>query len=67
MQQKAERASVRCSNDCRQTGCPGHHVKVTFHHTSDTVTVEQDSRSHVFDKSVWRSMVELDAEIRNRS
>lgn len=63
---QAER-SFHCSNDCVQTGCPGHVIKLTYNHTSDTVSVEQDGRNYTtFDRTQWRVLVNLDDEIRKR-
>ena len=56
-----------CSNDCKQTGCPGHVLYLEYHHTSDTVTVQVDGKHRItFDKTEWRTLVNMDAELRNR-
>lgn len=39
-----------CSNDCRQMGCPGHELVLSWCRSSDTVAVMIDGKIHsVFD------------------
>lgn len=55
-----------CSNDCRQMGCPRHFIELIYHITSDTVTVNVDSKHRTtFDKTEWRTLVNLDRELRD--
>lgn len=59
--------TFHCSNDCRQQGCPGHTMSLEYHHTSDTVTVSVDGQHRVtFDKTEWRTLVNMDEELRTR-
>jgi len=58
---------VTCGNDCRQTGCPSHDLTLIYEHTSDTVSVTLDDRHYkTFDKVIWRTLVNMDDELRNR-
>ena len=46
----------RCFNDCVQTGCPGHTVKVKYHHTSDVMFfVDEKGREESEDPDRWRA------------
>ena len=56
-----------CGNDCRMEGCPGHTLKIHYHHTSDTVTVLLDDQHYVtFDDVMWSRLNRLDEEYHNR-
>lgn len=58
---------VKCHNDCVQTGCPKHEITLEYHHTSDTVTVREDGKHYaIFDKAIWRALVNMDNELRDR-
>jgi len=48
-------------NDCVQMGCPGHKMRIAYHHTSDTISVEidNDPRAYTFDKDVLELIVKL--------
>lgn len=35
-------ARYHCTQDCRFEGCPGHQLDVTWHHTSDTISIDKD-------------------------
>jgi hypothetical protein len=40
----------RCSNDCDQSGCPSHKMKLEYHRGSDVVTLWVDGKpEHYFD------------------
>lgn len=34
----------QCAFDCQMTGCPGHDLTVSWHHTSSTVSVAIDGK-----------------------
>jgi hypothetical protein len=38
----------RCSDDCIQSGCPGHESKLTFQSTSDAYVFENGKGDKVF-------------------
>jgi hypothetical protein len=39
-----------CTSDCRQEGCPGHKLRLIYHGSSDTVSVEIDGKcEYIFD------------------
>jgi hypothetical protein len=62
---RIERA-FKCHNDCRQTGCPGHSIRLEYHHTSDTVSIfVDDKHTNTFDKNKWRALVNMDRELRD--
>lgn len=55
------RCHYKCGNDCRQSGCPGHDLKIHYHHTSDTVTIYVDEEHYVtFDDVMFSRIVALD-------
>lgn len=68
MSSESTERHVHCGNDCRQEGCPGHVLKLVYHHTSDTVTVLKDGHHYAtFDSRIWRAIVNLDLLLRERS
>jgi hypothetical protein len=55
---KGNAVEFKCFNDCVQTGCPGHSVRMIYYNTSDTFGVEVDSqRWYVFDPEMFRTMI----------
>lgn len=34
-------------NDCRQEGCPGHVLRIVYHNTSDTLSLEVDGEQEL--------------------
>jgi hypothetical protein len=59
---------LHCGNDCRQAGCPGHDVTLHHAHTSSTVAVLMDGQHYVtFDAAIWRALVNMEEESRERS
>ena len=49
-------------------GCPGHKLKIHYHHTSDTVTVLLDDSGYVtFDDTMWSRLRVLDEAYRDRN
>ena len=38
-----------CYNDCKQSGCPGHEMEVTYHTVSDGIGVKFDGKEYHFD------------------
>lgn len=58
--------AFHCSNDCRQTGCPGHLLTLAYYHSSDTVGIECDGEDRgVFDLNEWRALVNMDDALRH--
>lgn len=50
----------KCANDCEQSGCPGHKMKIEYHRGSDIVTVWVDGEPlYYFDDNRWSTMLEL--------
>jgi hypothetical protein len=50
----------RCINDCRESGCPGHKMRISYCRTSDTVSVEIDGKSeHCFDGNSFGALRQL--------
>lgn len=59
--------TVQCNSDCRQSGCPKHKITLSYHNTSDTVAVYEDGKHYTtFDRNIWRALVNMDQELRNR-
>lgn len=53
------------SNDCVQSGCPGHEMKLWHHYTSDMVSFEVDGeRMATFDPEELKTLISLEAELR---
>ena len=56
----------RCVNDCKQSGCPGHIVKLRYEYSSDTLVVEVDGESeYTMDVRLLRAILrsyELDKD-----
>lgn len=68
MSSQSTERKVHCGNDCCQSGCPGHMLKLVYHHTSDTVSVLMDGEHYTtFDSRIWRTLVNLDAVLRDAS
>jgi hypothetical protein len=65
----------RCANDCAQTGCPGHKMRLVYM-PSDHVVVEIDPDesarpgtgewTYIFGEDVFATMVDLEIEARER-
>lgn len=65
MSNQARERRFHCSNDCRQTGCPGHTARLTYSHTSDTRSLQIDGEYEAtLDANAWRAFINLDVELR---
>lgn len=52
------KVSYKCFNDCVQTGCPGHTLRVKYHNTSDVMFFEDErGNTEAEDPSAWRAKV----------
>jgi hypothetical protein len=52
----------RCTNDCQQTGCPGHRVREVFDRSSDVLSFEfDDGTVESWDTSRWAAMKAAEA------
>jgi len=51
----------RCWDDCRQTGCPGHVLRMDYQRTSDGMLFYQDNEL-LFgcDPDKWKAMLEAE-------
>jgi hypothetical protein len=57
----------QCVCDCTQTGCPKHKMRIAYHATSDTISVEIDGESaFVFDDNQLDAIVKLYQEKREK-
>jgi hypothetical protein len=55
--------TYRCTNDCRQEGCPGHTMRLSFCRSSDTVAVEIDGKpEYYFGDNTFAAMLECAAK-----
>ncbi len=46
-----------CLSDCQYGGCPGHTIKLTFHRTSDTTSIQIDDQpTTVFDDNAFEAL-----------
>jgi hypothetical protein len=55
---KSQPVRYTCFNDCRVEGCPGHDLVFVFNGTSDTYSVEIDSKNcYDFDEHMFSAMI----------
>ena len=54
----------QCVHDCRMEGCPGHTMKLSYYHTSDTVgmSIDGDER-FVLEDGAWGALLKLEREM----
>lgn len=63
-----------CANDCRQTGCPGHRMRLVYVNTSDQVIVQIDptdddvrrcdpEQDYIFDDEQFDTMHDIHTEM----
>ena len=56
--------SFRCSDDCKQAGCPGHKMTVFIQTTSDVMIVQIDGKDFIIaDPYEWSALKKLLKEI----
>jgi hypothetical protein len=50
---------VRHFTDCVQTGCRGHKVRIIYHNTSDTLSIEIDGEKvYTLDPNIFEAAIE---------
>lgn len=59
---RGETVEYCCSNDCQQSGCPGHTVRVDLSRTSDVYSVDFDEnkpshRHETYDEEAFHAML----------
>jgi len=51
---------IKCDSDHGYAECPGHDLKVHFHHTSMTFSVHLDNEEMcIGDSNLWRALMEI--------
>lgn len=46
-------------NDCRQEGCPGHKLRMVYHNTSDTLSLEIDGKTcWIMDPDIFEAAIQ---------
>lgn len=56
----SEEVEFRCLNDCEQSGCPGHKMKLQLNRSTDTVTVWVDGEAqYSFDENTLAAICKL--------
>lgn len=62
-----EETRYTCVNDCRQEGCPDHHVKLEHFNTIDSVNVYIDGKlCYSFDEGLWNVLLKLEEQLQKK-
>lgn len=58
---------IECDEDCRQQGCPGHEMELTFQTTSNIYNFKKDGKSMLcIDRSTMSALLGMLSEMTHR-
>jgi hypothetical protein len=65
MSKSIREATYTCCCDCRQTGCPGHTMRLIYNRSTDIVVIEIDGEEVLFlDDNAFATLLKLEKELK---